>query len=143
MELTFGQLLARPWRKLVDFHGRASRREYWLFVMQLFVATFACWILIFILFGQVPLRGRAGVASVMLILLGLFLLFASTSAAIRRMHDQDRSGWFVLLFFLPLIGWLIWAVLMLLPGSKGRNGFGFDPRYGDKARGAETAEIFG
>jgi uncharacterized membrane protein YhaH (DUF805 family) len=47
---------------------------------------------------------------------------------IRRFHDQDRSGWFALFNLIPYIGWLIVLAFMVLPGTKGDNYYGPDPR---------------
>ena len=47
---------------------------------------------------------------------------------VRRFHDQDKSGWFVLLGFIPIVGGLIVLVFMLLEGTKGPNRFGPDPK---------------
>lgn len=64
-------------------------------------------------------------------LLGIFVLgsFIPTLAVtVRRFHDQDKSGWFILLQFIPYVGGIIVFVFMLLDGTKGHNRFGADPK---------------
>jgi uncharacterized membrane protein YhaH (DUF805 family) len=57
------------------------------------------------------------------------LLIPQISAQARRLHDQGRSGWFVLINLLPYVGSLIVLVLMLIPGTAGDNEYGPDPRH--------------
>jgi uncharacterized membrane protein YhaH (DUF805 family) len=65
---------------------------------------------------------------------GLFALFALASfiptiaVQVRRFHDQDRSGWMVLLALIPYLGGLIVLIFMCLEGTRGANRFGLDPR---------------
>ncbi len=73
----------------------------------------------------------------MLILAALFWLatFIPTLAVtIRRFHDQDKSGWFYLLAFIPFVGGIIVFIFMLLEGSRGPNRFGPDPKGPDVSR---------
>ncbi|MEE4200185.1 MAG: DUF805 domain-containing protein [Erythrobacter sp.] len=67
-------------------------------------------------------------------LLGLALIVPGLAVQVRRFHDQDKTGWLVLLGFIPIIGGLIVLVFMLLPGTDGPNRFGPDPKAGVPAR---------
>jgi uncharacterized membrane protein YhaH (DUF805 family) len=76
-----------------------------------------------------------------LVLLGLFVLgtiVPAIAVQVRRFHDQDRSGWFILLNFIPYAGGLIVFVFMVLSGTRGTNRFGPDPVSG----AAEMAQVF-
>ena len=64
----------------------------------------------------------------LLILWWLFTLVPNIAVAIRRMHDQDKSGWMILLGFIPFVGGIILLVFMLLDGTRGPNRFGPDPK---------------
>jgi uncharacterized membrane protein YhaH (DUF805 family) len=57
----------------------------------------------------------------------LALLVPSIAVGVRRFHDQDKSGWFLLLALIPVVGGLIVLVFMCLPGTSGPNRFGPDP----------------
>jgi uncharacterized membrane protein YhaH (DUF805 family) len=57
----------------------------------------------------------------------LAVLIPSIALSIRRLHDRDKSGWWFLLAFIPLIGALILLVWFALPGTAGNNRFGPDP----------------
>jgi len=61
------------------------------------------------------------------------------AVSVRRMHDQNKSGWYLLINFVPYIGGLIFLVLCFLPGTEGENDYGWDPREDAPDR---TAEIF-
>jgi len=68
---------------------------------------------------------------VLLGLLGLWWLFTlipNLAVTVRRLHDQDKSGWMILLILIPLVGPLILLVFMLLEGTRGPNRFGPDPK---------------
>lgn len=58
----------------------------------------------------------------------LILLIPSIAVQVRRFHDQDKSGWMVLLNFVPYVGGLIVLVFMCLEGTRGPNRFGEDPK---------------
>ncbi|WP_166041208.1 DUF805 domain-containing protein [Sphingosinicella sp. YJ22] len=58
----------------------------------------------------------------------LFTLIPNLAVTIRRLHDQDKSGWMILLAFIPLVGGIILLVFMLLDGTRGPNRFGPDPK---------------
>ena len=131
----------RPWRQMFDFSGRATRREYWLLQAQMFVLVFG----LLMLAGALPegaestVVGSVGVAA-----LGFFLVYfiASLSAGVRRIHDHDKTGWLILLTFIPFIGWIFTLILTLTPGTPGENSYGYDPREGDQPSVEEVAAIF-
>jgi uncharacterized membrane protein YhaH (DUF805 family) len=61
-------------------------------------------------------------------LVSLVLLVPSLAGGVKRAHDRDRSGWFLLLWLLPIIGWIwLFVVLGFLRGTDGPNRFGRDP----------------
>jgi len=123
-----------PYRRYFEFRGRSRRKEYWLFVLfQLLVS-----LVIAALFGN-PGYERVGmflgVSSTLsttgAILQNLFALASfipSLAVAVRRLHDQDRSGWLLLLVLIPFLGWFALIVLMCLDGTRGPNRFGPDPK---------------
>ena len=132
----------RPWREAFKFSGRATRREYWLFSLQV-ALLFGLMLLIAAAWGGTDPTGATAV-----ILAGAFLLFylftfvATLSASVRRLHDHDKSGWFYLLSLVPLIGWIFFLIMMLTPGTRGTNSYGRDPREGDAADVGELEQVF-
>ena len=109
-------LMLQPLRKYADFKGRARRAEYWLFILLQTVAYLLAIGLDFI----------AGLGFVYAAV-ALGLLLPSLAVAVRRLHDTNRSGWWLLLILVPLVG-LVLVVFLLLPGTKGPNRFGSDPK---------------
>jgi uncharacterized membrane protein YhaH (DUF805 family) len=110
-------------RRYVDFSGRSNRPQYWLFVLvYLIIYIVACVIDAFAL-GVTPGQGFGIVTGIV----GLVHLIPSLAVSVRRLHDTDRSGWWLLLIFVPLIGaiWLI--VLYCFAGTPGANRFGPRP----------------
>jgi uncharacterized membrane protein YhaH (DUF805 family) len=97
--------------KYVTFEGRASRSEYWWFLLAVFLVTL---VLSFIM----PFLGG-------LVYLGLIL--PMIAAAARRLHDIGKSAWFLLVGLIPLVGGLILLYFHVLPGEAGANQFGDAP----------------
>jgi uncharacterized membrane protein YhaH (DUF805 family) len=64
------------------------------------------------------------------------------AATVRRLHDQDKSGWFVLIYFIPFVGGIIFLILMLMPGTDDWNSYGDDPRLAEEEARRNVAEIF-
>jgi uncharacterized membrane protein YhaH (DUF805 family) len=94
-------------QKYADFNGRATRPEYWWFVLFNFVLGL-------VLFW----------APILSIIVSLALLLPSVAVAIRRLHDIDKSGWWLLLVFVPLIGLIALIIFFCQRGTEGRNRFG-------------------
>lgn len=111
--------------KYVTFSGRARRAEYWWFVLFSFIVSI---VLTAIDFGVLGVRSG---------LLGniwsLAVLLPSLAVAARRLHDTDRSAWWLLVFLIPLIGFIVLIVFFAQKGTEGGNRFGRDPLRGDRA----------
>lgn len=114
-----------PLKRYADFSGRSRRKEYWSFVLGIVVVA----ILLGIVEGIVGLSGSvAGLYGPLTLLLVLGIIVPSIAVQVRRFHDQDKSGWFVLLGLIPFVGGIIVLVFMFLEGTKGPNRFGPDPK---------------
>ncbi|QAY78334.1 DUF805 domain-containing protein [Sphingosinicella sp. BN140058] len=135
-------ILLRPWRRAIDFRGRATRTEYWLFVVQLIVVFFLWSFLVgavSALFDSPVLAGLLGMVSMLYL---LFVFVASLAAAVRRLHDHDKTGWLYLITLVPLVGWIFYLIMMLTPGTRGENSYGYDPREGDRPTADEMVQVF-
>ncbi|MCB2073214.1 MAG: DUF805 domain-containing protein [Novosphingobium sp.] len=137
------QWMILPYRRYFDFSGRSRRREYWMFALFNILVSVA----IDLVFGS-PTYHRtgffvgfstelSGTGGMLQNLFGLVSFIPGLAVAIRRLHDQDRSGWLLLLVFIPILGWFALLVLMLLDGTRGRNRFGPDPK-----NPGEEADVF-
>jgi uncharacterized membrane protein YhaH (DUF805 family) len=117
--------MTMPLKRYTDFAGRSRRKEYWMFLLGVLIAA----ILLSIIEGVLGLSGMVGgVYGPLTTLFFLGIIIPSIAVQIRRFHDQDKSGWFVLLSFIPFLGGLIVLVFMCLEGTKGPNRFGPDPK---------------
>lgn len=107
-----------------SFEGRASRKEYWSFMLIYFLVAVA--------FGALfAMLGMADSNIPKFILIaGAFI--QGIALGVRRLHDIDKTGWFTLVSVIPFVGGLVFFVLMLLPGTQGPNNYGADP-YGNNA----------
>jgi len=95
--MTFGESISICFKKYATFEGRASRSEYWWFFLFTFLASMAVGI----------------ISETLSALFSLAVLLPSLAVGARRLHDTDRSGWFLLLWFIPVLGWIvlvIWAI---------------------------------
>ena len=103
-----------------SFRGRISRKEYWL--------HYALPLCVIPIFGAL-IDGAAEANGILSLIIALVLLVPSLAGAMKRIHDRDRSGWFLLVWLIPLIG-PIWMVVELgfLRGTDGPNRFGRDKR---------------
>jgi uncharacterized membrane protein YhaH (DUF805 family) len=133
-------LMFEPLRKFATFRGRARRKEYWLFqlFMMMLSLGFAVWLqavagpqmdalgpsatleeILAIPAAQTPLT--------VLAIVGLLLFLPQLAVSVRRLHDSDKSGWWLLLG-LTGVGSLVLLIFYLLDGTAGPNRHGPDPK---------------
>jgi uncharacterized membrane protein YhaH (DUF805 family) len=112
------------WKKFAVFEGRAARTEYWMF--------FLFNILIGIVLAVADLATGTFSEETGLGLLGglysLAVLIPSIAVTVRRLHDTGRSGWWVLVGLIPLLGVLVLLVFMVLDSEPGENAYGPNPK---------------
>lgn len=114
--MNFGQAITSGFSNYVKFSGRAIRSEYWYWVLFTILGSIVAGIIDFAL-------GLSVISS----LFALATILPSLAVAIRRLHDLDRTGWWVLLFLIPLIGAIILIIWFCSRGTVGPNRFGPDP----------------
>ena len=115
-------------KKYAVFSGRARRKEYWLFMLLYFIAMVVAGLFDDLVVGErVAFDPTMGVFS-WIVFLGL--LIPSTAVSVRRLHDKNLRGWWVLLFLIPLIGTIALFILYCMRGTDGENRFGADPLGG-------------
>jgi uncharacterized membrane protein YhaH (DUF805 family) len=124
--VTFGRSVSTCLRKYADFSGRAGRSEYWWFF--LFSAVIGV-----VGFGLVAVAiwGVEPALDIVVFVVAGMMLFAlvlpGLAAAVRRLHDTDRSGACYLMVLIPGIGGIVLLLLLVQPGTTGPNRFGPPP----------------
>ncbi len=103
-------------KKYADFTGRATRKEYWMFVL-FYIIIYIALAFVDVLIGTFILSA----------LFSLALLVPSISLAARRLHDTGRSGWWQLISLIPLIGVII-IIVFLAQDSHDENEYGPNPK---------------
>ena len=115
----FGEANRTGLSKYATFSGRARRSEYWF------------WVLFGTLIGLgaflIDRAGAAGWGEAIGDLIGLILLLPTLAVSVRRLHDIDRTGWWLLINFIPLLGIIVLLVWYCTRGTIGLNRYGPDP----------------
>jgi uncharacterized membrane protein YhaH (DUF805 family) len=104
--MTFGESISTCFSKYATFDGRATRSEYWWFALFTFLVS--------AILGMIS-ETASGVFS-------LAVLLPSLAVGARRLHDTDRSAWFLLLWLLPIVGWIV-VLFFAVQESKDPNRF--------------------
>ncbi len=139
--------ILRPWRHYVDFSGRSTRTEFWLFFIIFYGVIAATFVVTDVVLGGTALEDSADSDEFSLIYIPVVLwilacFLPSIAVTVRRLHDSNKSGWMYLLTLIPYIGFIFFIVFGFLPGTRGENDYGFDPRLGEGAPDYDAPEIF-
>ena len=113
----------RVLKNYVGFGGRARRKEYWMFILVNFILAMVLGIVDKILGWE-----RAGGEGILTTIYAILVFLPSWAVVFRRLHDTDRSGWWLLLVLIPLVGPIAMLVFMCLEGTRDDNRFGADPK---------------
>ena len=112
-------------RQYVDFKGRARRAEYWNFVLFSTLISIVLTLIDIYGLGTNPLAGESGMIGN---LYSLAVLLPTLGVLARRLHDVGKSGWYILIVLIPLIG-IIWLLILLFSNSQqGENKWGPNPK---------------
>jgi len=109
-------------KQYTDFEGRARRKEYWMFTL-FHVIFIICAIITDVSLGL----DSTGIGIVYLIYI-IATFIPSLAVTVRRLHDIDKSGFYVLISFIPFIGGIILLIFTLTEGRRGGNEYGPDPK---------------
>jgi len=116
----FVEAVASALKGYVNVRDRACRSEYWWFFLFALLAS----AVIGFAEGATGVGTDVGVLST---IFSLAMLLPSIAVGVRRLHDIDRSGWWLLLWFVPLIGVIVLIIWACKRGTPGANRFGPDP----------------
>jgi uncharacterized membrane protein YhaH (DUF805 family) len=109
-------------KKYAVFSGRARRKEYWFYVLWFVIISIGLAII------DAVLGLRVGDAGVLQALYALALLIPSLAVGARRLHDIGRTGWWLLIWLIPLIGWIVLLVFFFTDSQPGDNEYGPSPK---------------
>lgn len=110
------------WRKYAVFSGRARRAEYWYFFLTNFLVLFVAQMAIgFVSFSNEGGMAAVGMFSVVYMLYNIAAFIPSLAVGVRRLHDSNKSGWWILVPFYNLY-------LLIRRGTVGENYYGPDPK---------------
>jgi len=104
-------------KKYAVFDGRAQRAEYWMFFLFNFIISIVLTVI----------EGAIGLPLVLTSLYFLAILLPGIAVAIRRLHDTGRSGWWILIALIPLVG-IVLLIFMVLDSQSGDNEYGPNPK---------------
>jgi uncharacterized membrane protein YhaH (DUF805 family) len=100
------------------FDGRARRQEYWMFIL----------IHVIIVIVLSTIEGVIGLGGMLSTIYTLAVLVPNIAVAVRRLHDTSRSGWWVLIGFIPLIGLIVLIIFFVQDSTPGSNEYGPNPK---------------
>ena len=115
-------------KKYAVFSGRSRRKEYWYFVLFSVIVSLVL-SAIDALLGTFSSSTNVGLLSG---IYALAIIVPSIAVSVRRLHDIDRTGWWVLISLVPVIGFLVLLVFAVLDGTPGENRFGPNPKASGK-----------
>lgn len=114
-QVSFGDAVKRALTvNYCNFDGRSSRSEYWWYALAIFILSFV----INLIFGQ----SNAGM--IVSGIVSLALLLPGLGLAVRRLHDIGKSGWWIFINLIPLVGWIIFIVWMAKESDMVPNQYG-------------------
>jgi len=122
--MNFTEAVKTCFSKAFDFQGRASRSEYWFWVLFLLTCNFA----LGFLEGLIGPRNllAADIAALNLLFFALTFM-PGLSVTIRRLHDTGRTGWWWLINLVPVIGWIVMLFFAIQEGEGRQNAYGPEP----------------
>ncbi|MFG2814939.1 DUF805 domain-containing protein [Streptomyces sp. NPDC048410] len=105
-------------KKYAVFSGRARRQEYWMFTLFSFIIS----VVLTILDNALDINFLATIY-------GLVVLLPSLAVTARRLHDTSRTGWWILLVLIPIVGAIVLIVFLASEGKPEANEYGPNPKY--------------
>lgn len=107
-------------QRYFEFSGRSSRSEFWFYVLIYVIIYIVASLIDAFVFGTF----EGGGIPILTLIVGLVHIIPSLAVTVRRLHDTDRSGWWIFIALVPLIGTIWLIVLECMPSTPGGNRFG-------------------
>ena len=111
-------------KNYVGFSGRAQRKEYWFYI--LFYILFG--VVVALAQGALGLQDPETGSGPLSLIYALAFLLPTIAVSVRRLHDTGRTGWWLLLALIPIVGAIVLIVFYVLDGQPGDNRYGPDPK---------------
>ncbi|WP_419907508.1 DUF805 domain-containing protein [Hoeflea sp.] len=124
--MTFTESVRTVLSKYFDFSGRATRPEFWWWILFVFILS----LVLQLVDGAViaPVLGFAAFSpdagNPLSLISSLALLIPGLAVSVRRLHDISRSGWWILIVLVPIIGLLVLIYWHVQPSAEGSNAYG-------------------
>jgi uncharacterized membrane protein YhaH (DUF805 family) len=112
--------------KYADFSGRARRQEYWMFCLINVIVSLAIGFAAGLVGGMLGVSQNIVMTIAMLYSVAVFV--PSLAVGVRRLHDTGRSGWWLLIVLVPLIGVIALFVFAVQDSEPGSNAYGKNPK---------------
>ncbi len=116
-------------KKYAVFSGRSRRKEYWYFVLFTVLISIA----LSVIDGLIGTYDSSAGVGLLSGIFSLAILIPGIAVSIRRLHDIDRTGWWVLISLVPIIGWIVLLVFHLQDSTPGTNSYGSNPKFASRA----------
>lgn len=118
--MNFGEAIKFGFNNYANFQGRSRRSGYWYWALFNALVTF--------MFNVLAGGKTDNFFGVLGTIAGLALLLPSLAYGVRRLHDINKSGWFILFALIPLVGWIFLLVWYVTDSEPGTNRFGANPK---------------
>lgn len=122
-------------KQYADFSGRARRKEYWMFFLINLLISFAIGFVSGFITGINPESTMASATIILPIAYSLAVFIPSIAVGVRRLHDTNRSGWWLLISLVPVIGAIILIIFLVQDSQPGSN------QYGENPKGVESPAV--
>jgi len=122
----------KVWKQYADFSGRARRKEYWMFYLFNVIVEMLFAIIIGIAAVGIMTTSRDEsllfLAAIPAIIYGLAIFIPNLAVTVRRLHDTGKSGWWIFISLIPLVGGIWLLVLLCTDSESGTNKWGDNPK---------------
>ncbi|MCD7904104.1 MAG: DUF805 domain-containing protein [Clostridiales bacterium] len=109
----------RAFKNYANFKGRDSRKQFWMFILFNFVISLIIQVVAALILGDS--------AAIIMSIYELIVLIPSIAIIVRRLHDINKSGFWIFINCVPLIGWIWYLILVCKKGDEGSNRYGSVP----------------
>ena len=113
----------KMWKNYFNFQDRTTRKDYWMSVLINFLIAI---VLGFFsgLFTNFPIIGKLNIMDLISYIYFILILIPGLAQSVRRMHDVNKSGWYLLMSLIPIVGWIIVLVQECSPSVDVNNNYG-------------------